>query len=153
VLLAPTTPFLLRTADNPEGIDGAAFERLRDIWRKDFPKWMADNARPFFMPDTTQSTIDWGTSLMYRTPLHVAIACNRSMVSTDFRPDCKAVTVPTLVIHGAKDVSAPLPLTGQRTAAFIPRAKLTVYDDAPHGLMLTHIDRVNADIAAFIAST
>lgn len=153
VLAAPTTPFILKTADNPQGIDGAAFEHLRDIWRQNFPKWMADNARPFFMPDTPQAMIDWGNSLMFQTPLKVAIDCNKAMVATDFRPDCAAVRVPVLILQGAKDVSAPLALTGQRTAQLIPGAKLVVYDDAPHGLMLTHGARLNADIADFIAHT
>lgn len=153
VLVAPTTPFLLKTADNLQGIDGAAFERLRDIWRQNFPKWMADNARPFFLPDTPQAMLDWGNSLMFQTPLKVAIDCNKAMVATDFRPDCRAVTAPTLIVHGARDASAPVALTGERTAALIPHAKFVLYDDAPHGLMLTHKDRLHADIEAFIAGT
>ncbi|MBV9044473.1 MAG: alpha/beta hydrolase [Alphaproteobacteria bacterium] len=149
VLAAPTTPFILKTADNPQGIDGAAFEGLRNIWRADFPKWMADNSRPFFMPATSQAMIDWGMSL-FQAPLHVAIACNEAMVNTDFRPDCQAVRVPTLILHGTKDASAAFPLTGKRTAELIPHAQLRAYEDAPHGLMLTHTARVNADIAAFL---
>ena len=153
VLVAPTTPFLLKTADNPQGIDDAAFERLRDLWRANFPKWMADNARPFFMQNTPQAMLDWVNSLMFQTPLKVAIDCNKAMVATDFRPDCRAVTVPALIVHGAKDASAPVALTGERTAALIPHAKFVVYDDATHGLMLTHKDRLHADIEAFIAGT
>jgi pimeloyl-ACP methyl ester carboxylesterase len=58
--------------------------------------------------------------------------------------------VPALVIHGTRDASAPIGLTGQRTAALIPRAQFKVYDDAPYGLMFTHMDRLNADLQAFI---
>jgi len=153
VLLAPTTPFLRKTADNPEGVDGSMFEALRNTWRKDFPGWLAANARPFFVPETSHAMVDWGIQMMSQIPAKVAIDCNRHMVETDFRPDCKAVTVPTMVVHGTHDASAPLPLTGQRTAALIPHAKLTIYEGAPHGLMLTHQDRLHADTAAFIAST
>ena len=153
ILLAPTTPFLLKTADNPDGLDGAGAAHLRAIWAKDFPGWLRANAAPFFMPDTSQGMIDWCLNMIVQTPVKVAMDCNKHMVETDFRPNCRAVTVPTLVIHGAKDMSAPIALTGRRTAALIPHAKFTVYDDAPHGLMLTHTDRLNTDIAAFIAST
>ena len=45
VLLAPTTPFLKQTPDNPEGIPAAAFEAVRATWSTDFPKWVEDNAR------------------------------------------------------------------------------------------------------------
>ena len=50
VLLAPATPFLTRTADNPYGLPAAAFEAVRAQWMKDFPKWVADNTPPFFTP-------------------------------------------------------------------------------------------------------
>ncbi|MCI3131994.1 alpha/beta fold hydrolase [Phenylobacterium aquaticum] len=49
-LVSPVTPFLLKTPDNPTGVDGALFEQVRAGWRRDFPKWVADNARPFFRP-------------------------------------------------------------------------------------------------------
>src|SRR5262245_27745239 len=47
-LVAPTTPFLLKTEDNPDGLDKKIFEQLRAMWSRDFPKWLADNAGPFF---------------------------------------------------------------------------------------------------------
>jgi pimeloyl-ACP methyl ester carboxylesterase len=153
VLVAPTTPFLLKTANNPEGVEGNVFEGLRAGWKKDFPKWLRDNARAFFVPETSQAMVDWGVTMMSLTPVHVAIACNKAMVETDFRPDCKAVSVPTLVVHGTADASAPLPMTGKRTAALIPDARFNIYEGAPHGLMFTHMDRLHSDIADFIAST
>ncbi len=150
VLAAPTTPFLLKTADNPEGIDGTLFKSIWAAWRRDFPGWIAANVNPFFVPETSQALRDWGIGELTRTPLHVVLACNKMLVETDFRADCRAVTVPTLVIQGTKDASAPLSLTGQRTAALIPGAKLSVVDGAPHGLMFTHAGRLNAEIAAFV---
>jgi pimeloyl-ACP methyl ester carboxylesterase len=150
VLAAPTTPFLLKTADNPDGIDGQAFAMLRAGWRKDFPKWLRDNVRPFFAPDTSEALLDWGVTMMSQIPLHVALACNKALVETDFRPDLARISVPSLVLHGTHDASAPIALTGQRTAAQIPGAQYKVYDGAPHGLMFTHADQLNADIEAFL---
>jgi pimeloyl-ACP methyl ester carboxylesterase len=149
-LLAPTTPFILKTADNPNGVPAAAFEALRAVWRKDFGKWMDDNTAPFFTPETSPGMMRWMTGTMQSTPLDVAIACNKSMVETDFRGDAAAIRVPTLILHGDKDASAPLPLTGAATARLIPHATLKVYEGAPHGLFVTHMDRVNADLLAFL---
>ena len=59
------------------------------------------------------------------------------------------MAVPTLIIQGDKDASAPLEITGRRVAALTPGARLIVYEGAPHGLFVTHVDRLNADIAAF----
>ena len=151
VLLAPTTPCMLRREDNPDGVPAQAFEALRAQWRADFPKWVVDNTPPFFTKDTSAAMMQWGTSLMLRASLPVAIECNRAMVEADFRADLRAMTVPTRVLHGDADVSAPLALTGARTAALIPGCRLDVYAGAPHGLFLTHMSRVNADILDFIA--
>jgi pimeloyl-ACP methyl ester carboxylesterase len=149
VLLASTTPMLLQTADNPHGLPLAAIQSLRAVWRQDFPKWIADNTDPFFTAETSPAMKAWGAQMLLRTPLPVLIACNRTVAETDYRPDLKMIDRPTLVIHGDKDASAPLELTGRVSAALIPGARLSLYEGAPHGLFLTHIDRLNAELAAF----
>ena len=152
VLLAPTTPFLKQTPDNPEGIPAAAFEAVRATWSADFPKWVEDNAPPFFTKETSSAMQQWGTSMLLATSLPIAIACNRSMVDTDFRADLRDVVTPTLLIHGDADASAPLPLTGARTAKLLPNCTFKIYEGAPHGLFLTHKQRLNADILQFIGA-
>ena len=69
-LVAPTLPFLLKTPDNPSGIPKDYFERMRAEWARDYPKWLAANAAPFFTPETSKETIQWGISLAYQTSLH-----------------------------------------------------------------------------------
>jgi len=150
-LVATMTPFLLKGADNPQGIDRGMFEALRAEWRQDFPGWVAANARPFFVPDTSQAMIDWGIAQMRNTPPWVAVACNAGMVETDLRSELKELTLPALVVHGTADASAPIALTGAATAALLTHGEYLVYEGAPHGLMLTHMQRLNADLAAFIA--
>ncbi|WP_229509048.1 alpha/beta fold hydrolase [Massilia sp. CCM 8734] len=78
--------------------------------------------------------------------------CHVAVQHADMRADLAKVDVPALVIAGALDVSAPLALTARRTAAMIAGARLTVYDDAAHGMFVTHAQRVNADLMAFIGS-
>ena len=150
VLLSPTLPYLKQTADNPDGIPEQAFEALRLTWRKDFPKWMADNTAAFFTKDTSPATQQWGIAMMLPMSLPIAVACNKSMVDTDFRAELANVATPTLLIHGDADVSAPLALTGAKTARLIPHCEFKVYEGAPHGLFVTHTQRLNADILQFI---
>jgi non-heme chloroperoxidase len=149
-LIAPTTPFLMKTADNPQGVDRAFFQQVRAQWLRDFPKWMADNTEPFFVPETSAGIKAWGTQMMYATSMQAHIECNIAVTETDFREELKRVKVPALVIHGTKDVSAPLPLTGQPTAALIPGAQLKVYEGAPHGIFVTHLEKLNHDLLKFI---
>jgi non-heme chloroperoxidase len=149
-LLAPSTPFLLQTEDNPHGAPAAFFEQMRAQWTADFPKWLEDNKRPFFTPQTSPQMIDWLVAMLLRTPLPMAIETNRVLVQSDVRPALAKVDRPVLILHGDKDASAPLELTGRPTAAGIRGAVLKVYEGAPHGLFLTHMEQVNRDLLDFV---
>ena len=84
-------------------------------------------------------------------PLPVALAFRAKAGRTDHRPDLAGIDLPTLVLHGDRDASAPLAITGAKTAAMIRGAQLVVYEGAPHGLPLTHQARFLRDLAAFAA--
>jgi non-heme chloroperoxidase len=150
-LVAPTLPFLLKTADNPSGFDHAVVDQIRACYTTDFPKWLKDNERPFVVAETSQPMIDWVKTMFLQASLQAVVECNRVGFETDFRRELARLEIPTAVIQGDKDVSAPLELTGRKTAALIPGCRLSVYEGAPHGLMLTHIKRLNADLLSFIA--
>lgn len=131
-------------------IEPAVFEEgRRTKLMRDFPKALREGLPPFLLPDSSTAMIDWVFDMMMRTSQPAVIGCNIALTSADFRAELVRITAPTRIIHGARDVSAPIDMTGRPTAALIPGAELIVYDDAPHGLFLTHIDRINADIAAF----
>ena len=143
-------PFVMKTADNPDGIDKSALDAQRASWaRGDFPKWLGENARPFFIPETSQQMVDWGIRLCQQTSLQAILECNRIDVEVDFRPELPRINVPALIVHGDKDVSAPLDSTARRVAKLIPESKLKIYERGPHGLMFTHTDRLNADLLEF----
>jgi non-heme chloroperoxidase len=150
VLLAPAAiPFLRKTPDNPNGIEEAVFDRVRQTFALDFPAWAEANAEPYFVPGTSRGIVDWTIRMMTGTSLRAAIEMNRVQVSTDFRGELARIDIPTLVIHGDRDASAPLDVTGRPAAAMIPGARLLVYEGAPHGLYFTHRERLNRDLAQF----
>jgi pimeloyl-ACP methyl ester carboxylesterase len=111
---------------------------------------VAENDAPFFTPETSPELMKWVVDLLLHGSLPVAIACNRPIVETDFRAELPHVHVPTLLIHGDKDVSAPLEITGQRAAQLIPNCRFKIYEGAPHGLMFTHMTRLHADLLEFV---
>ena len=80
----------------------------------------------------------------------MSIECFRAIWQTNFRPDMRAFTMPTLIIHGENDLNVPLEVCGQRTARAIPKSQLKVYEGAAHGLFLTHRNRLNSDLLDFI---
>ena len=72
----------------------------------------------------------------------------RAISRSDFRADMRAVTVPTLIVHGDKDQVNP-PENAKKVAELIPGCELKLYEGAPHGLVVTHRDRLARDILAF----
>jgi non-heme chloroperoxidase len=149
-LIAPTLPFLLKTPDNPGGIDKKYFDNLRAEWQRDYPKWLAANSAPFFTPETSPQMIQWGINLAYQTSLHAAIESNISVTETDFREELKRIDVPTMIVQGNADKSCPLEMTGRPTAKLIPGSELKIYEGAPHGVLLTHVEQLNEDLMRFV---
>jgi non-heme chloroperoxidase len=152
VLAAPTTPFLTKTADNPDAVPAAAIEAQNNAIAKDFAKWISENELPFVMPDTIPETRAWIKAMMLSGPLPALLACRRTISVTDTRVELARLDLPTLIVQGNKDASAPLPLTGVKTAKLVKASRLVVYDGAPHGLVFTHRERFLNDVSAFIAA-
>jgi pimeloyl-ACP methyl ester carboxylesterase len=151
VLVAPAAvPFLLKTDDNPIGIPQPVFEQARDAFLSDFAGWAEAQAAPYFGPGTSRAMVDWTIRMMTQTSLQAAGELNRIQVATDFRPELGRLDVPVLIIHGDSDTSAPLEITGRPAAAMIRGARLEVYEGGPHGLYVTHKERLNQDLARFI---
>jgi pimeloyl-ACP methyl ester carboxylesterase len=154
VLVAPAAiPFLLQTDTNPVGVPAQVFEQVRDTFLSDFAGWAEDNAEPYCVPGTSRAMIEWTIRMMTQTSLQAAGELNRIQVGTDFRPELARLDVPVLILHGDRDASAPLEVTGRPAAALIPGARLVVYEGAPHGLYFTHKQRLNHDIANFVRET
>jgi non-heme chloroperoxidase len=153
VLVAPITPFTLKTADNPDGVDRAVLEAGRAALAKDRPGRIAEAAPAFFGPGNAVSAamLDWWTAMiLQQCSLRVMLDLHRVFTETDFRPDLSAIKVATLVVHGDSDTSTPLDFTGRRTARLIAGSELKVYEGAAHGLPITHMERLNADLLAFV---
>jgi pimeloyl-ACP methyl ester carboxylesterase len=152
VLVAPTTPFLIKTEDNPDAVPKAMIEADNAAVARDFAKWIAANEAPFFLPDTPEITRTWIREMMLSVPLPVALACRKTIAFADLRAAAAKIDRPTLILHGDKDASAPLPLTGAKTAKLIKGSKLVVYEGAAHPLPLTHGERLISDMLAFMSA-
>lgn len=150
ILVGTITPFLMKSNDNPAGVPQTALAALRAPLERDFPAWIEANTPPFFTAETSPQLMAWGKQLMLQTSLLAATNLAAANAETDFRSDVRAMRMPLLLVHGDKDISAPLALTAHATASLARDARLVVYEGAPHGLPLTHAERLNADIASFV---
>jgi non-heme chloroperoxidase len=152
VLIATITPFALKTPDNPEGGERSVMEVGRQRLAHDRPGQIAQAAPAFFGTDVNTiapAMLQWWVNmLLEQCSLKVMIDLHRMFTETDFRPDLRKITVPTLLIHGDHDTSCKLE-NSRRTAPLIAGSRLIVYENAAHALPVTHIDRLNADLLAF----
>jgi pimeloyl-ACP methyl ester carboxylesterase len=144
VLVSPS--MRLKADDDPQGSGQA-----RPPWIKDFPKWLGENARLFFVPETSQEMVQFGIDMCLQASLKALLDIHLADQGTDSRAALPKVHVPTLVIHGDRDHSVPAD-RGREVAKLIPGAEFKLYEGAPHGLMLTHIDRCTGDLLAFCKS-
>lgn len=154
-LLAATAPFPMKTANNPDGLDKSIVDVIVTNRTKDRPKWFADNAPPFFgvgLPDISVSPelMQWMVQMCLQCSPKATLETFHSVFTTDLRAEMSEITVPTLIIHGDADQSAPIGLCGRKSAQLIPDNQFIVYEGAAHGLFVTHADRLNADLLAFI---
>jgi non-heme chloroperoxidase len=154
-LVAATAPFPLKTDDNPDAIDRALMEADMAVRTADRPKWFADNADGFFgvgLPGVSVSPEL--VQFMIRQCLDCSPWAARQFFlagfTTDLRAELRAITVPTQIIHGDRDVQAPIDICGRKTARLVPSNTFIVYENAAHGLFVTHADRLNADLLAFV---
>ena len=150
LLLAPASvPCRVKRSDNPTGIDQAQIEALLAQLEDDFAGWIEANTEPYFGPGAPAALTELTTLSMLQTSPLATVELTRIQMTTDFRAELAKIDLPTLVIHGDSDASAPVELTGRPAAELIPGARLVVYEGAPHGLYFTHRRRLNADIVAF----
>ncbi|MCQ4210581.1 alpha/beta fold hydrolase [Streptomyces longispororuber] len=155
VFVSTVLPFLKATADNPDGVPEAALHATLRAFRTDRAQWFARQAQVWFathLNDVSAATIDHTVAQCLATSPWAGAALFESLFHQDHREDLRKISVPALVVHGTVDSSAPVALTGRRTADLIPGATFKEYPTASHGLFITHKEQLNADLLEFVGS-
>jgi pimeloyl-ACP methyl ester carboxylesterase len=155
VFAAAVPPFLLHTADNPEGPLSAEKSRAsRAALEHDRSSFFDEFTKNFFSANGVLKVTDFqraeATALCQQSAPHAALACMDAFSMTDFRDDLKKVAVPTLVIHGDADAIVPIEGSGLRTHRAIAHSKLVRIAGAPHGMNVSHAQEFNAALLAFL---
>ncbi len=153
--IAPAGPFPLRALDNPNGVEPVAAEALLGSWKRDFASWVDSSIDDYIGKglagcEVSGALVEWARQDLLQVSLRAEIECQRTALETDQRPEMAQVALPTLIVDGDHDMSIPTELSGQVCAALIRDSVLKLYENAPHGLHLTHRDRLNHDLIGFI---
>jgi non-heme chloroperoxidase len=156
VLMGAIPPFLLKTSDNPEGIDGAVFDDIKTAVLSDRPAFFKSFLDNFSNVDvlggTRISEQAWQNSFIVAVGASpfAAHACVDTW-QTDFRDDLPKIDVPTLLIHGDADRILPYAATAARLPGLIKDLEFVTVEGGPHNFAWTHPDEVNDALLAFIA--
>ena len=155
VLIAPLLPFLLKTEDNPDGIDRGVLDDISARIAADRPAAMKDFMDRSYNVDLLGggrvSDQAWQNSfyVAISASANAALRCVTACLE-DFRGDLAMIDVPVLVIHGDQDRVLPCEATSRRLPALLKNARSTIIAGGPHAIIWTHADEVNQLLLDFI---
>ena len=157
MLLAAVPPFLLKTLDNPEGVDGHVFEGMVAKVTRDRIGFLAEFVPQFFnwapgAGGLSPDVIAYNKSIAWVASPLATRQCIVAFGTTDFRPDLARIDVPTLIVHGDADGIVPAQVSGMRSAAMVAGSRLEIIAGAPHGLTVTHGPALNDLMLDFLRS-
>jgi non-heme chloroperoxidase len=156
VLVGALQPFLLKTADNPQGIDRSVFDGIKAAIRADRPTFLLEFLRNFYNYDVTggklvsERVVEDNWNVAAGASARGTLDCVDAWLE-DFRQDVRRIDVPTLVMHGDADRILPIEVTGRRLAQEVKGARLVELKGGPHGVLWTHAEQVNAGLVSFLA--
>ncbi|MFT3820340.1 MAG: alpha/beta hydrolase [Rubrivivax sp.] len=155
VFAAAVPPYLLKTADNPEGpLAPDQAQQMKQGLERDRSAFFDQFTRDFFSAHgklrVTEAQRSEAIVLCQQSDPQAALACIDSFAATDFRADLGRITVPTLVIHGDADAIVPIEGSGRRTHLAIAHSRLVVVEGGPHGLNASHAQAFNEALLAFL---
>ena len=155
VFAAAVPPYLLQTADNPDGpLTPEKAQQNKDALTQDRTAFFDHFTRDFFSAHgvlhVTESQRSDAIALCQQSAQHAALGCMEAFGTTDFREDLKKVTVPTLVVHGDADAVVPLTGSGLRTHHAVRHSQLVQISGAPHGMNVSHAQAFNDALLSFL---
>ena len=155
MLLGAITPFLLKTSDNPGGVDKSAFDGMIAGVKKDrigfleqfFPNFYNSDAN---YPGVSADLIPFSKWIAWAASPVGTQQCVEAFGTTDFREDLKKFTMPTLLVHGDADRIVPIDASARPASAMIAGSRLVVLNGAPHGFAATHSEQLNSLMIDFL---
>jgi len=156
VLIGTLGPYLVKTADNPEGVDRSVFEGLKAAIKADRPATLMEFLRNFYNYDVTggklvsERVLEDNWNVAAGASAIGTLACVDAWIE-DFRQDITRNTVPTLILHGDADRILPADASSRRQAKLIKNVRFVELKGGPHGVLWTHAEQINSEIVKFLA--
>jgi non-heme chloroperoxidase len=156
VLVSAVPPLMVKTKANQEGLPIEVFDGFR--------KALAENRAQFFLDVPTDPFYGfnrpgaavhqgvilnwWRQGMMGSAKAHYEGI--RAFSETDHTEDIRAITVPTLVLHGEDDQIVPIANSALKSARLLKNGTLRTYPGYSHGMLTVNADVLNADLLSFV---
>jgi non-heme chloroperoxidase len=158
VLINAVPPIMMKTAKSPGGVPIEVLDSFRAALAMNRAQFYLDvPSGPFFGYNRPGAKVDqgviwnwWRQGMMGGAKAHYD--CIKAFSETDFTEDLKAITVPTLVMHGDDDQVVPYENSAPLSVKLLKKGTLITYKGLPHGMCTTHPQVVNPDLLAFFKS-
>ncbi len=156
VIMGGIPPYLLKAADNPDGVDGKVFEGIQHAVAADRYAFFTEFFKNFFNTDVflgkriSEQVVQASWNVAAGASATASLACVPTW-HEDFRNDVARIDVPTLIIHGDADRIVPIQASGEKTAKLVKGARLVAIKDGPHAINWTHAGEVNAELVSFLS--
>jgi non-heme chloroperoxidase len=156
ILVSAVPPLMVKTDANPGGTPIEVFDGFRAALAANRAQFFTDVASgPFYGfnrpgAQVSQGVINnwWRQGMIGSAKAHYEGI--KAFSETDQTEDLKAITVPTLVMHGDDDQIVPIDDSSRLSVKLLKNGTLKVYPGFPHGMLTTHGEVINPDLLAFI---
>lgn len=158
VFISGILPALLKTENNPEGVEKEIFDGMIKKCIDDRPAFIAGFLKDFFSHGiigrkaVSEEMIRYSWNLAMQASGIATTGCINSWLE-DFRDDVKKIKIPSLVIHGSDDKITPLNVCGARLKEMLPGCEYLEIDGGPHGLLASHAQEVNEALVKFLGAS
>jgi len=158
VIIGGIPPYLLKTSDNPDGVDKSVFEGIQKAVAADRYAFFAEFFKNFYNTDVllgkriSEQAVQASFGVACIASATASLACVPTW-HEDFRNDVAKIDIPTLVIHGDADRIVPINASGAKTARLVKGARFVPVKDGPHNIAWTHAEEVNTELVNFFGKS
>lgn len=156
IFISPLQPFLLKTADNVDGLEQSVFDGFQKAVEEDRYAFLSKFFASFYSSGllghngVSEEAMQNNKNVGAQASAKAIYECIASW-TTDFRIDLERIKIPSLIIHGTGDKVIPFAISAKRMHSLLPNSTLAPIAGAPHGLLWTHANAVNQEILYFLS--
>ncbi|PPI88518.1 alpha/beta hydrolase [Candidatus Pantoea edessiphila] len=150
VLLGTITPMVIKSKENPNGIEKSMFDTIKEEILKDRAQFFKEFMKMFFSNMVSEGIMIYALNIALSASLKATIDCVTSFSETNFYSDLTKINIPILIIHGSNDQILPFQFTSGLTHNLVYSSKLKLYENGPHGFIFTHQNQLQKDLISFL---